>query len=109
MSLTLIFNLVVSNAGFALGSVYLKRYADAGGWSDLASAFLIFGISNLVYVQVLAKGLGQGAALSSMAHLILMSVAALVLFGERMGPLHVAGLVNALATIWLFALASQSS
>ena len=60
-------------------------------------------------VQVLAKGLGQGAALSSMAHLILMSVAALVLFGERMGPLHVAGLVNALATIWLFALASQSS
>lgn len=109
MSAILIFNTVVSSAGFALGAIFLKRFADAGTWSDLGAAFLIFGVSNLVYAQVLAKGLGHGAALSSMAHLILMSIAGIVFFGERLGVLHFAGLASALATIWLFTLASQSA
>ncbi|MGJ8628781.1 MAG: hypothetical protein ACSHXB_17605 [Sulfitobacter sp.] len=108
MSLTLIFNLVVSSVGFALGSVYLKKYADHGAWLDLGGAFLVFGVSNLVYAQILARGLGQGAVLSSMAHLILMSVAGVLLFGERMGLYHVAGLVSALVTLWLFTLANHA-
>ncbi|MGH1398393.1 MAG: hypothetical protein ACRBCT_04185 [Alphaproteobacteria bacterium] len=108
MSMTLIFNLCASSVGFAVGSVYLKRYADHGAWLDLGGAFLVFGLSNLVYAQVLAKGLGQGAVLGSMAHLILMSVAGVLLFGERMGIYHVAGLVSALATIWLFTLANHA-
>ena len=109
MTALLAFNLIVSSAGFALGGVYLKRYADAGGWSDLATAFAICAASNLVYAQILAKGLGQGAVLSGMTHLILMSAIGVLLFGERLGPHHVAGLVTALAAIWLFALGNQSA
>ncbi len=108
MSTTLIFNLCVSSVGFAVGAVYLKRYADHGAWLDLGGAFLVFGLSNLVYAQVLARGLGQGVVLSCMAHLIVMSVAGVLMFGERMGIYHVAGLVSALATIWLFTLANHA-
>jgi drug/metabolite transporter (DMT)-like permease len=107
MTAHFVFNLIASSAGFALGGVFLKRYADAGAWHDLGVAFAIFACSNLLYAHVLAKGLGQGAVLSSMAHLLLMSAGGVLIFGERMGPMHVAGLVSALVTIWLFTLASQ--
>lgn len=107
MSMTLVFNLALSSCGFAVGSVYLKRFADHGSWLDLSGALLIFGLSNLAYAQVLAKGLGQGAVLSSMAQLIIMSAAGVMLFGERFGLYHVAGLVSALTTIWFFTLANH--
>lgn len=109
MSLTLVFNLVVSSAGFALGSIYLKKYADDGAWITLGSAFLVFGVSNLVYARVLAAGLGQGAVLSGMVQLILMSAAGVLIFGERMGLYHVAGLSTALVTLWLFTLSNHSA
>lgn len=104
-----VFNLVVSSAGFAVGSVFLKRYADAGAWLDLGAAFLIFGLTNLVYVQLMTKGLGQAAAMSSMAHLLLMSVAGVLMFGERLGQYQIVGLVLSLITIWLFAQNTQGS
>lgn len=101
--------LVASSAGFALGGVYLKKYADSGGWADLGSAFAIFAISNLVYAEVLARGLTQGAVLVSMTHLLLMSAAGLLLFGERLGPYQIAGLVTALITVWLFSMTQQTA
>ena len=102
-------HLVASSAGFALGSVLLKRYADSGSWGDLALAFGVFAASNLLYVPVLARGLGQGAALSSMAQLILMSALGMLIFGEKLGPYNVAGLVTALITVWLFAVAQHAA
>lgn len=108
MSATLTMNVIVSSAGFGLGSIYLKRFADGGALNDLGAALLIFALANLVYADVLAKGLGQGAVLSGMTQLILMSAAGVLLFGERLGPYHVAGLISAVATIWLFALAAHA-
>lgn len=104
-----VFNLVVSSVGFALGSVFLKRYADGAAWTDLGSALLILGLSNLVYVQLMAKGLAQASAISSMSHLVLMALASVFLFGERMGQHQVAGLLLALITIWLFAQAPTTT
>lgn len=104
-----VFNLAASSAGFALGGVYLKRYADDGGWGDLGIAFVVFAASNLLYAPLLAKGLGHGAVLSSMAHLLVMSALGVMLFGEKLGVYHLAGLVSALATIWLFALANHAA
>lgn len=101
-----VFNLVVSSAGFALGSIFLKRYADAGHLLDLGSAFLILGLSNLVYVQSMSKGLAQAVAMSSMAHLVLMALASALLFCERLSQYHIAGVMLAMITIWLF---SQNS
>ncbi|ALG91167.1 MULTISPECIES: hypothetical protein [Actibacterium] len=96
-------SLLASSGGFAGGSYFLKRYADLGMLTDLGYAFAIFALSNLIYAQVLSKGLGQGAAMSSMTHLILMSVLGVTVFGERLSYHQVAGLMFALCSIWLFA------
>ncbi|MGJ8530098.1 hypothetical protein [Maritalea sp.] len=100
-------SLLASSGGFAGGSFFLKRYADLGTLSDLGYAFAIFALSNLIYAQVLARGLGQGAAMSSMTHLILMSVLGVAVFGERLNYYHVGGLMFALCSIFLFAQSTQ--
>lgn len=84
MTGVLAINLVVSSVGFATGGYFLKRFADFGALSDLACAFAIYALSNIIYAQVIAKGLGQGAALSSMSHLLLMSTLGVLVFGERL-------------------------
>lgn len=101
---SLLMNVALSSAGFALGGVYLKRFADAGSMINLTMAFAIFAVSNLVYANVLAQGLGAGAALISMAHLIIMSALGMLLFGEKLGIFNIAGLAMALMSIWFFAL-----
>lgn len=101
-------SLLASSGGFAGGSYFLKRYADLGTLFDLGWAFAIFALSNLIYAQVLAKGLGQGAAMSSMTHLIIVSLIGVTAFGERMTYHQIGGLMFALCSIWLFAQSSQS-
>ncbi len=109
MNGTMIFQLVTSSAGFAAGSVFLKRYADSGAWTDLGTAFGIFAVSNLLYVPILARGLAQGAAMSSMAHPIVVSTLGVVIFGEKLGPYNLTGLAMALITIWLFSMAQHTA
>ena len=92
-------SLLASSGGFAGGSYFLKRYADLGSLVDLGCAFAIFALSNLIYAQVLAKGLGQGAAMSSMTHLIIVSVIGMTAFGERMTYHQISGLMLALCSI----------
>lgn len=101
-------SLLAFSGGFAGGSYFLKRYADLGSLADLGCAFAIFALSNLIYVNVLAKGLGQGAAMSSMTHLILMTIIGITAFGERLTYHQIGGLMFALCSIWLFASATQS-
>ncbi len=102
-------SLLASSTGFAAGSYFLKRYADLGSMSDLGHAFAIFALSNLLYAQLLAKGLGQGAAMSSMTHLILMSALGVAVFGERFSYHQAGGLLFAICSIWLFAQNTQSA
>jgi drug/metabolite transporter (DMT)-like permease len=101
-------NLVVSSIGFATGGYFLKRFADFGTLPDLGYAFAAYALSNLIYAQVLAKGLGQGAALSSMTHLVLMSVLGVFVFGERLSYYQLGGLMFALCSIVLFTQSNQS-
>ena len=96
-------SLCSSSIGFVAGSLFLKRYADLGKLSDLSYAFAIFAASNLLYAQLLARGLGQGTALSSMAQIVLMSVVGLVVFGERMNSHQIGGLTLACLSIFVFA------
>ena len=107
MNITSWLFLLVSSGGFASGSYYLKRYADMGALVDLTCAFVIFALSNLLYAQLLTKGLGQAAALSSMSHLVLMSVLGVTAFGERLNTYQIGGLMFALCSIWLFAKSAQ--
>lgn len=107
MNNTALVSLLCSSAGFSTGTIFLKKYADSGSLLSLGAAFAIFAVSNLIYAKLLQSGLGQGATLSSMAQLVLMSVVGLVLFGERMTPFNLTGLVLALMAVWAFVLHSQ--
>ena len=101
-------SLLASSGGFAGGSFFLKRNADLGTLTDLGCALAILALSNLLYAQVLAKGLGQGAAMSSMAHLIIVSLIGVAAFGERMTYHQIGGLIFAVCSIWMFAQSTQS-
>ncbi|WP_299730631.1 hypothetical protein [uncultured Tateyamaria sp.] len=96
------FALATCGTGFTAGSVLLKRFADTGLGHFLILAFLIFGLSNLAYARLLAHGLGQGAVLSSMSQVVVLSVIGAAVFGERFSASQAAGLGLAILSIWLF-------
>ena len=94
--------LSATGAGFTLGSVLLKQFADTGVGYVLLLAICAFGFGNLAYIRLLAHGLGTGAVMSSMSQIIALTVLGAVLFGERLGLPQLAGLGLAIASIWLF-------
>lgn len=96
------FALSAAGASFTLGSVLLKQFADTGVGYVLLFAVFALGLGNLAYVRLLAHGLGQGAAVSSMSQVVTLSVLGAVLFGERLGAAQLVGLGLAIASIWLF-------
>ena len=96
------FMLSAAGASFTLGSVLLKLFADTGVGYLLLLAALALGLGNLAYVRLLVDGLGQGAVMSSMSQVIALSFLGAVLFGERLGLPQLAGMVFALASIWMF-------
>ena len=93
--------LALSTIGFCTGGVFLKRFADGDGATNLGIALTVFLFSNLAYARLLANGLGQGAIMSSMAHLVVMSAAGALVFGERFGAREGAALSFAVMAAWL--------
>lgn len=89
-----------SSAGFMLGSLMLKRYADTGALVPLSLSFAIFALSNLLFAEVLKAGLGQGVVVSSMLQVILMAGLGVMMFGERLSLVQMGGVL--LAAISLF-------
>ena len=90
-------------AGFALGGVFLKRYADFGQPHDLAISLTAYLIANLALIEILRRGLGMGMVLSSMGQLTLMVIIGAVVFGEKFGPMQGAGVAFALLAMAAFA------
>ncbi|MEM8821051.1 MAG: hypothetical protein AAGE90_16235 [Pseudomonadota bacterium] len=93
--------LFASTVGFVSGTVALTKYAASGSLLWLALSFTIFAIANLLYARILAHGLSQGAALSSISHLLLLVLVGTVM-GERLTGDRVAAVVLAAVAIWLF-------
>lgn len=91
-------------AGFALGGVFLKRYADFGQPHDLAISLAAYLVANLAFIEILRRGLGFGMVVSSMGQLCLMVLIGSLAFGERVGPMQAVGLALALLAIAAFAL-----
>ena len=89
--------------GFALGGVFLKRYADFGQSHELLTSLAAYLLANLLFVETLKRGLGFGMVLSSMLQLCLMVVIGAVVFGERVGPMQGIGVVLAVLAIAAFA------
>jgi uncharacterized membrane protein len=96
-------SLLASTTGFTAESFFLKRYADLGTLTDLGCAFAVFAFTNLFYARVFAKGLGQGAILSSMSQVVLVSALGALVFGERLNAHQLIALGLAICSIWLFA------
>lgn len=94
-------NLAGSTFGFTLGSALLKRFADTGATSSLLLSFIVLGASNLVFVQVIRLGLGQGVIASSMLQIVLTAALGALVFGERFSAGQVGGVVLAVASIAL--------
>ena len=93
--------------GFALGGVFLKKYADLGHSHDLAVALAAYLAANLAFVEILRRGLGFGMVVSSMGQLCLMVLIGAFVFGERIGPIQGVGVALALLAIAAFAYGAE--
>ena len=89
--------------GFALGGVFLKRYADFSQPHDLAISLTVYLFANLAFIEILKRSLGMAMLLSSMSQLCLMVLIGALVFGEKFGPMQGAGLAFALLAMAAFA------
>ena len=94
-------HLAGSTVGFAVGSALLKRFADTSALPSLLLSFAVLGISNMLFVQVIRSGLGQGIIASSMSQILLISAFGVLVFDERLSAIQMAGIVMAVASIIL--------
>lgn len=93
--------LVGSTGGFTLGSFLLKRFADSGQLHAVAWSFLVLTLSNLLFVQVIRSGLGQGIVASSMMQVLLVAGLGVVVFNEAFSIVQFIGLAFAITSILL--------
>ena len=98
--------LLICAVGFGTGGIFLKRYANSGMVLDLWVSMGAYLTANLLFIDVLRRGLGYGMVTSSMVQLILMTVAGVWLFDEKLSPMQMAGLACALLAIALFSVPS---
>ena len=96
-----------SSLGFTLGSILLKRFADTGSLGALSLSFAIFAASNLAYAWVIRSGLGTGVVASSMLQIMIMAALGVLVFGERMNPVQLLGVLLAAASIFLILYPAQ--
>ncbi len=94
-------NLAGSTAGFMLGSVLLKRFADTSHAPSLLLSFSVLAASNILFVQVIRSGLGQAVIASSMTQIIVMAALGVLIFGERMSVFQVFGVALAATSIFM--------
>ena len=88
--------------GFALGGVFLKKFADFGQSHDLAISLTAYLIANLAFIEILRRGLGFGMVLSSAGQLCLMVLIGALVFGERIGPMQGVGVMLAVLAMAAF-------
>lgn len=94
-------HLAASTVGFTVGSLLLKKYADAGGVPCLVLTALVLVASNVSFVEVIRGGFGQGIIASSMVQMILMVALGAVLFGETYSPAQGLGVILAVMSMYL--------
>ena len=96
--------LLASTAVFMVANSVLKLYAVQGGWSLLSAALALFCLGNLLMVQVMrGSGLGLAIAVSVIFQMVAITLLAVTVFGERLGPLQWAGLALGVVAVGLIA------
>ena len=104
MNLALLGWLVASTAVFVAANGVLKTYAQSGGIWVLIGALALFCLGNVLMVQVMrGNGLGVAIALSVVFQLVAITAMALVVFGEKPSPLHLAGMALGVVAVLMIA------
>jgi glucose uptake protein len=80
-------------AVFIAANSVLRTYAASSWWPTLLAALVLFSVGNVMMVRLMREsGLALPIALSSVAQLVLITLVAVVWFGERPTGLQLAGL-----------------
>lgn len=103
MSATFVW-LAASTLVFMAANAVLKLHASGGGYGLLAGALALFCVGNTLMVQVMrGEGLGIAIALSVIFQMVAISIMAVVLFGERLGPLQWGGIALGVVAVAMIA------
>lgn len=96
--------LAAAMAAFVGANTVLRSYAHSGVALMLASALGLFLVGNLIMVRVMREGgLALAVAISSVVQLVLLALIGVVLFGERLSPLQMAGVALGIVSVALIA------
>jgi multidrug transporter EmrE-like cation transporter len=96
--------LAASTAVFMVANSLLKAYAVKGAPLMLVAALAAFCLGNWLMVRVMREnGLGLGLALSLVFQLVAITAIAWAFFGERPGPLQLAGVALGVVSIAMIA------
>jgi small multidrug resistance pump len=91
-------------ASFVAANAVLRAYAGNGWMPVLLAALGCFLIGNLMMVRLMREsGLALAVSISSVVQLVLLTLVAVIWFGERPAPLQWAGMVLGIVAVVLIA------
>jgi glucose uptake protein len=89
---------------FILANSVLRTYAGSGQWLTLAGALVLFCVGNLMMVRLMREsGLALAVSVSSVVQLVILSLVAMLWFGERPGGVQMAGIALGVVAVALIA------
>lgn len=104
MSGPLILWLMGAMAVFVTANAVLRAYAGNGQVIILIGALCLFTLGNLMMVRLMREsGLAMAISISSVLQLILISVVAFLIFGERPSGLQLAGMALGIVAVTMIA------
>ncbi len=89
---------------FVLANSVLRAYAASAHWPTLLLALALFTGGNLMMVRLMREsGLALAISVSSVVQLVLISLVAVLWFGERPTALQIAGMALGVVAVALIA------
>jgi small multidrug resistance pump len=89
---------------FVLANSVLRGYAASSHLPTLVGALLLFSLGNVMMVRLMREsGLALAISVSSVVQLVLISLVAVLWFGERPSPRQIAGMALGVVAVVLIA------
>jgi small multidrug resistance pump len=89
---------------FIFANSVLRTYAGSGHVATLLGALALFSVGNVMMVRLMREsGLALAISVSSVVQLVLLTLVAILWFGERPGGLQMAGIALGVVAVALIA------
>lgn len=89
---------------FIVANSVLRTHAGSGQWLTLAGALVLFSLGNVMMVRLMREsGLALAVSVSSAVQLVILSLVAILWFGERPGGAQLAGIALGVVAVALIA------